>query len=116
MMAAGGSAEGQRRGRPHQKAVTHCVPYRLSPVKRFPHTLVDQRPIGHHPGKAHCAQLIGHYGWHPRDHGNVQNMSGIDTTEVGKGLGFTMQNANKGAPLQAGGSGASNETKPYTQD
>jgi hypothetical protein len=46
----------------------------------------------------------------------VQNMSGIITTEVGKGLGFAMQNANKVGPAQSGRSGASNETKPYTED
>ena len=46
----------------------------------------------------------------------VQNMSGIIATEAGKGLGFAMQNANKASPVQLGSSGASNETKPYTQD
>ena len=46
----------------------------------------------------------------------VQNMSGIIATEVGKWLGFAMQNANKAGPAQSGSSGASNETKPYTQD
>ena len=30
----------------------------------------------------------------------VQNMSGIITTEVGKGLGIAMQNANKAGPAQ----------------
>ena len=46
----------------------------------------------------------------------VQNMSGIIATEVGKGLGFTMQNATKARTAQSGSSGANDETKPYTQD
>ena len=46
----------------------------------------------------------------------VQKMSGIIATEVGKGLRVAMQNANKASPTQLGSSGASNETKPYTQD
>ena len=45
----------------------------------------------------------------------VQNMSGNIVTEVGKGLGFAMQNANKAGPAQLGSSGNSNETKLYTQ-
>ena len=46
----------------------------------------------------------------------VQNILGIIVTEVGKGLGFAMQNCNKAGPTQLGSSGASNDTKPYTQD
>jgi len=46
----------------------------------------------------------------------VQNISGIIVTEVGKGLGFAMQNGNKAGPVQSGSSGASDDTKPYTQD
>ena len=46
----------------------------------------------------------------------VQNMSGIIATEVGKGLGFAMQHANKAGLAQARGSEASNETKPCTQE
>jgi hypothetical protein len=46
----------------------------------------------------------------------IQNMSDIITTEVGKGLGFAMQNATKASTEQSGTSGANNETKPYTQD
>ena len=46
----------------------------------------------------------------------IQNMSGIIATEVGKGLGFSMQNATKASTAQLGNSGANNETKPYTQD
>ena len=46
----------------------------------------------------------------------IQNMMGIIAMKVGKGLGFAMQNANKAGPAQLGNSGASDETKPYTQD
>jgi hypothetical protein len=46
----------------------------------------------------------------------VQNMSGIIATEVGRGLGVAMQNATKAGPAQAGGMGAIEDAKPYTQD
>jgi hypothetical protein len=46
----------------------------------------------------------------------AQNMSGIIATEVGKRLGFAMQNATKASTAQSGNSGATDETKPYTQD
>ena len=42
----------------------------------------------------------------------VQNMSGVIATEVGKGLGFTMQNTTKASTAQLGTSGANDETKP----
>ena len=46
----------------------------------------------------------------------IQNMLGIIATEVGKGLGFAMQNVTKAGPAHLGSSGASDETKPYNQD
>jgi hypothetical protein len=46
----------------------------------------------------------------------VQNMSGIITTEVGRGLGVAMQNAAISGKQQAGGTTGSEEAKPYNQD
>ncbi len=47
----------------------------------------------------------------------VQNtMSGIIATEVGPGLGVTMQNAAKIGPTHARGNNGNEEAKPYTQD
>jgi hypothetical protein len=45
----------------------------------------------------------------------VQNMLGIIATEVGCGLGVAMQNAAKAGPMQADGTRAGEDTKPYTQ-
>ncbi len=42
----------------------------------------------------------------------MQNMA----TEMGRGLGVAMQHASKAGPAQSGGAGASEGTKPYTQD
>jgi hypothetical protein len=46
----------------------------------------------------------------------VQNMSGIITTEVGRGFGLAMQNVTRAGPAQAGNAGASEDAKSYTQD
>jgi hypothetical protein len=46
----------------------------------------------------------------------IIHMLGIIATEVGKGLGFAMQNATKASTAQSRTSGANDETKPYTQD
>jgi hypothetical protein len=46
----------------------------------------------------------------------VQNMSGIITSEVGKGLGVAMQTVTKAGPSQLAGTGTTDNAKPYTQD
>jgi hypothetical protein len=46
----------------------------------------------------------------------VQSMSGIIAKEVGQGLGMAVQNVTRAGPAQAGSAGASEETKPYTQN
>jgi hypothetical protein len=47
---------------------------------------------------------------------DVQNLSGIIATEVGRGQGVAMQNAAKAGLMQADGTRAGEDTKPYTQD
>jgi hypothetical protein len=46
----------------------------------------------------------------------VQNMLGIIATEVGRVLGLAMQNVVKAEPMQAKGTRAGEDAKPYTQD
>ena len=68
--------------------------------------------LGRHPELNRSGTTVGIQG----NMAIVQNMLGIIATEVDKGLEFAMQNATKAGPVQAGGSGASKETIPYTQD
>jgi hypothetical protein len=68
--------------------------------------------LGRHPDPTSASTTVGIQG----NMAVVQNMSGIIAMGVGQGLGVAMQNATMAGPAKAGGAGASEDTKPYTQD